>query len=103
VRPFRRKSLDVSAARAVKAEFSVVLSPEDMLSGLPVEFRDTVSAAHSTATAALVRAEQVDSRLKLVEQQRRDPDALEARVAALEAELERASYEVSRRIGGGRL
>lgn len=85
----RRKSLDVSTARAVKAEFSVVLSPEDMLSGLPVAFRDTVNAAHTKATEALARAEQVDSRVRGLEAQRIDPDAQRDRLQALEREFDR--------------
>jgi hypothetical protein len=65
VRPFRRrKGLDRSAARAVEARFTVALSPDDMLSGLPIEFRDTVNAAYTKATEALSRAEQVDSRVR---------------------------------------
>jgi hypothetical protein len=85
----RRRGLDRSAARAVEAKFTVALSPDDMLSGLPVEFRDEVHTAHATATEALIRAEQVDSRLKGLESQRIDPDAQRDRLQALEQEFDR--------------
>ena len=71
MRLFRRKCLAVdfgdAQRRAVAAEFSLVLNPDDMLSSLPVGFRDQVNAAHAVATEAQSAAEGFDFRLRAVE------------------------------------
>jgi hypothetical protein len=90
----RRNGLDLSAARRLEARFHVAISADDLYSSLPVPFRDTVSAAYTAATKALERAEQVDSRLRGIEDQRLDPDALVARLTALEREFDRLAAQL---------
>jgi hypothetical protein len=85
----RRQRFDVGAVARMPVGLSIALSPADFLSALPVEFRDTVNAAHSQGSQALTRAEQVDSRLRALEARFETEGSEPERLKALEMEFDR--------------
>jgi hypothetical protein len=98
-KPLQLRSRD-GATRAIAAELSVQLSPEDLLSSLPVEFRDEVRTSHEMARKAREEAQSAGFWMREVERRLAEaPSADQARLEALEAELERVKAEIGQRTG----
>jgi hypothetical protein len=90
VRLRHRRQLDVTAGTLrLPAGISVVLSPSDFMSCLPTEFRDEHNAAYTKAENALQRAEQVDSRLRALEERFETEGSEPERLKELEEEFDR--------------
>jgi hypothetical protein len=96
----RRKHLAVGAELQRPVGLSVSLTPADFVSALPVAFRDEVKAAHTLATEANRRSEQVDSRLHGLESRFEEDGTASERLQAVEDELAQLKRALSERIGG---
>ena len=103
MRLFRRRkplSLRSRDGRRISAELSVQLSPEDLVSALPSEFRDEVRTSYEMARKAREAAQSAESWMRAVERRlAEEPPADRAHLEALERELERIKTEVGQLTG----
>lgn len=97
----RRRRLAHAVGREIEipAKFSVVLEPDQLLSVLPVPFRDTVNQAHTMAAEALRLSRFAEQRTSRLEDRLEAEGTEQERLAALEAELSRIKSVLAGSLG----